>query len=485
MVVLRYIGLFFVLGMLSGCESGGSAVGSSSGASRDSSGARAISGQVVDDAGLPVDQATVSAYGVVSQSGPDGKFVLKGISSIPARIVVQADKEGFFPATAGSQAGTSQMPFVLVSLAKKQLLGVVSNGAGGDLGTGAIKIKCQPESFAGGTTDTIAVYTSYVDPTPGANTAQMPGGDFTAIGPASDTGSMISFGAMQLSIEDKSGNPVAIKKPLSTCLAIPPSMIATAPDSMPLWTMSGKGVWRSFGMAQKVGGTFCFATPSSGAYNCDLFSRTTQVQGKVCRDTLKTPAPFESVRIGQALTSTGLDGRYSMIVPSLATITASSKFGTGSVPGVGGKTVNLDLGCTSGRPTELIGEWILLETIFDIGPVDPTFIPPERSWTFLANGTGYEVRKYQSEIESTKYPFRWTYSEPWLMKIPAHPETTWVSTDNGLSWNIKDVERSWDANDDTLGEAIRLTFQQRTMTTDWHELGTDEPATFGQRWTRP
>ncbi|MBK9576508.1 MAG: carboxypeptidase regulatory-like domain-containing protein [Fibrobacteres bacterium] len=483
MVVLRYIGLFFVLGMLSGCESGGSAVGSSSGASRDSSGARAISGQVVDDAGLPVDQATVSAYGVVSQSGPDGKFVLKGISSIPARIVVQADKEGFFPATAGSQAGTSQMPFVIVSLAKKQLLGVVSNGAGGELGTGAIKIKCQPESFAGSSTDTIAVYTSYVDPTPGANTARMPGGDFTAINSGTDTGSMISFGAMQIAVETKAGAPVSIKKPLWTSLAIPASMADSAPDSIPVWTMSGQGVWNPFGMAKKVDGVFSFATSSPGAFNCDKFFRTSKVEGRVCSDTLKNPAPFEPVRIGQVLTATGLDSRYSVVVPTAATLTASSRFGTGSGPGIAGQTLTLDLGCASGGQKQLLGEWIWQERTFPIIKGDTTF-HSELTWTFLSDGTLSTLLKYSDEAKSYKSRFLWTYAEPWLQRIRMYPDTSWVSIDNGLSWKIEDVSYG-DGLDTVWIEDIRLTFRQREMTMDWHELGIDKPATEISRWSRP
>ncbi|QQS05553.1 MAG: carboxypeptidase regulatory-like domain-containing protein [Fibrobacterota bacterium] len=473
MVVLRYIGLFFVLGMLSGCESGGSAVGSSSGASRDSSGARAISGQVVDDAGLPVDQATVSAYGVVSQSGPDGKFVLKGISSIPARIVVQADKEGFFPATAGSQAGTSQMPFVIVSLAKKQLLGVVSNGAGGELGTGAIKIKCQPESFAGSSTDTIAVYTSYVDPTPGANTARMPGGDFTAINSGTDTGSMISFGAMQLSIEDKSGNPVAIKKPLSTCLAIPASMAATAPDSIPLWVAGMGGVWLQAGIARKVGDEFCFELSASGAINCDLFSRTVQVQGKVCQDTKGNPASKERVTIGQLTTYTDADGRYSALVPAVSPIQASSRFGINSSSSIAGVSLTLDLGCFSGGPRELLGEWT-----HDVH-IDAT----RYNLTFFEDGNGWSA---QAPHVTTEDPYsrrriQWSYADGWLKYGRRLPDTLWISLDSGATWQYRKIELTAVPEP----ELWKISFKNGNLLMEARGDWQGNPGSFVEEWTRP
>lgn len=304
-----------------------------------------ITGKVTDNHGAPVLDAVVSAYGIVGRTDEDGSFALRGISSLPDRVVIQVEANGFFPNTSAVQNSGDGAPHLVVALTPKILVGSFDNASGGSIDGDGLSGSFEGDSFSGGGGE-VNVYAGYISPDQDNFGSAMPGGDFFAQNGSNDDGVLTSFGAMQIAAEDQSGNDRQLTKEADVCLKIPSSMLSVAPDQMPLWTMGSNATWREAGFALRDGNRYCFYLTTLGSVNCDLFSRTAIIQGTVCNDDNEPVTDNAQVRIGQAITSTDSSGKYKAMVPSGQNLSVITDYGTEQVASLqASAVVTVDVNC--------------------------------------------------------------------------------------------------------------------------------------------
>jgi hypothetical protein len=312
-----------------------------------------ISGLVTAMDQSPLAGVHVSAYGKSTTTDAAGRFSL-ATTPPPDRVVVNFQKDGYFDQIIGKKPSPNGTNLKLAML-RKDLVGTVDNSTGGKVGTADISGDFPADSFVrqdgSGLAGGVDIYAAYLNPdSPGFGEA-MPGGDFSAKESGGADGQLKSFGALAIEGQEKSsGDKATLKKPAGLCVAIPPKMLANAPATMPVWFLNNGGVWEQRGTATKVNNTYCFSVSELGKINCDVFSRTTLLTGKVCDATKplpRTPVPDVTLSVGQPSTQTDKKGEYAVLVQSGVMLTLTSPFGsTTGGPFTAGGTSVLDVGCT-------------------------------------------------------------------------------------------------------------------------------------------
>ena len=317
--IIPLIILGFVLSFVS-CNKDG---GGGAGGSFTPTGGNKIEGIVKDANMNPLADVEVSSDGNTTTTDSNGEFILSASFSGEERAVVEFSKDGYFKNSRGFVPQENKTNKVNAVLIEREAIGNFDNGSGGNVSDNASKMDLTFESnaFVKENGDSyngeVTIYGSYIDPD-GANFDMLvPGGDLSAVDENNDPGMLISYGMVAVEAEDDNGDPLQLQSYFTGCVAIPQSMIAQAPDEMPVWFMANS-TWGLIGNATKSGDQYCFTSTQTGNINCDLFSRTAIIKGFVC-DNMNALAN-EHIRLGQLCVSTAEDGSFAAMVPSGTTI---------------------------------------------------------------------------------------------------------------------------------------------------------------------
>lgn len=319
MTVKRLAGFFaigIVLVLLVGCDNGGS--GGDSGGGGSATPTVLLHGTISDRTAGGLGGATIEVSGSTVTTDSDGNFeVLIEYTTLPERVTYQITKDGYFDFEGGVRPSPNGEAMVMISLSEKTLLGTVDASAGGNVSGDGIDVTLPANAVVdqdGNPVDgDVNVFAASISPDDPDFSSAMPGGDFQAEDQSGDAGSLTSFGAMNLGLEDSAGNDVDLGDMVEVRLAVPASLQGSAPDTIDVWIMRANR-WEVLGTATRDGNEYVFLLEEEGAINCDIFGRNAIVEGAVYD--FGTPVPNTEVTIGQLSTFTDATGEYSAFVPS-------------------------------------------------------------------------------------------------------------------------------------------------------------------------
>ncbi len=239
--------------------------------------AAALQGNIFDEAGQPAAGVTVQVGSKTTTTNANGYFRINDASLDKKASLVTATKAGYFKAyrTFSATSGANQ---VEIKLIKKVLTGTINAGAGGEvsLGNGS-KVALAVNSVVNAATSaaytgTVNVYAAYIDPA-SADINQTIPGSFMANDKDGNRVTLVSYGMMAVELESTVGEKLQIKSGSTATLttAIPASVQASAPATIPLWSVDETtGLWKEEGSATKSGNVYVGDVKHFSFWNCDF-----------------------------------------------------------------------------------------------------------------------------------------------------------------------------------------------------------------------
>jgi hypothetical protein len=236
-----------------------------------------ITGQVFDDAGVPMANAKVTTGNHTYTTGANGVFFFNKINTLQAATLVTVEKPGYFAGyrtlyiqkntdnhtkirvmkmdntqtfTSTSDASIGANNGAVINIAKNSIMSVAT----GKPYSGIVKID--------------AKMISAVD----ANIAQLTPGALRGINNAGEENALGTFGMLAVEMKDASGNALQIATGSTAEIRMPiaAAQLAVAPAVIPLWHFDvAKAMWVEDGQATKVGNEYIGRVSHFSYWNCD------------------------------------------------------------------------------------------------------------------------------------------------------------------------------------------------------------------------
>jgi hypothetical protein len=236
-----------------------------------------IQGRVLDENGVPVMSAVVRGGGKDTTTDVNGGFLFNNIQVSSRFGYVKVQKPGYFTAGRSVITNAGGTNYVTISLIPRTSKGSFTAASGGTIVVQAgDTVVFDPASVVNDATKaaytgTVHVYAAYLDPTDINLPRTMPG-DLRGIGKDGKETALQTFGMMVVELEGDAGEKLqlAAGKTAALTMAIPASMQATTPASMPLWYFNDTtGKWIEQGTATRKGNSLCGTTSHFTFWNCD------------------------------------------------------------------------------------------------------------------------------------------------------------------------------------------------------------------------
>lgn len=351
-----------------------------------------VEGVVTDVEGNPLGSVTISSGEAQATTNDMGLFTFERIASANGRFVFTFKKDGYFTITR-SGVFSDNLSMQVVMQGKNSGDNVVSTSITATrentLKAGGMEVVIPASSLvtASGAdyTGTVKADMLYLSPDNENFTTMMPGSDMAAIRTDRSDATLISYGMVEVSLTDGSGNPLQLKEGNQSEMTypIPESMKDNPPPTIPLWYFNEEaGVWVEEGVATLKGDVYVGKVSHFSWHNLDVAEERVTIKGKVT-DCQGRPVSRVLVTVDQTSDITSSDGSYSVYVPANTPVTVTVKsedyYSYSPVVSVpvagqsGGTTVgniNLELPCIpviSGRVTnscsDLVGAYVWAEYI--------------------------------------------------------------------------------------------------------------------------
>jgi hypothetical protein len=241
-----------------------------------------LQGRVLDENGGPVQGAAVNSGTASTTTDANGIFTFSNIEMSSRFGFVKVTKTGYFSGSRSILADAGSSNFVSITLLPRTSKGSFPSASGGSV----IVTQGDTVAFDGGTvvvsstnatySGTVHVFASYLDPTDKAMSAHMPG-DLRGIGTDGKETLLQSFGMMVVELEGDAGErlQIASGKTATLRMAIPGSLQAGAPTTIPLWYFNDTtGKWMEQGAAARQGNNYVGQVSHFTWWNCDASSGT-------------------------------------------------------------------------------------------------------------------------------------------------------------------------------------------------------------------
>ena len=297
-----------------------------------------VIGTVVDENNNPVSDAQVVSGSITTTTNTQGIFVLENAPAFTDFGTITVKKQGYFD---GSRSfipvdGDNQVKIMMLT---RNTAGSFNAGSAGPVSNEGVTVDFSGAAFsANGTaySGTVTVSMNYIDPTDPDMEEQMPG---MLIGTTGEQmGILTTYGMVNVEMEDDAGNKVDIADGSSATIKYPiaNAQLATAPETIDLWSYDEKGYWVKEGVATRQGNEYVGEVTHFSWSNVDVMSRFTRIRGQV-KNRNGEPAGGVWVQISNngieiERFSTNALGFFSGITPSDSanTITVFSECADGS-----------------------------------------------------------------------------------------------------------------------------------------------------------
>lgn len=351
-----------------------------------------VEGVVTDVEGNPLGSVTISSGEAQATTNDMGLFTFERIASANGRFVFTFKKDGYFTITR-SGVFSDNLSMQVVMQSRNNASNVVStsfsatskNALKADGMEVAIPASSLVTASGADYTGTVNADMLYLSPDNENFTTMMPGGDMAAVRTDRSDATLVSYGMVEVSLTDNSGDPLQLKEGSQSEMTfpIPESMKDNPPATIPLWYFNEEaGVWVEEGTATLQGNVYVGSVSHFSWHNLDVPEERVTIKGKMT-DCKGRPVSRLLVTVDQTSDITSSDGSYQVYVPANTPVTVTVKSEnymsyspevSVSVAGKPGGTtlenINLELPCIpviSGRVTnscsDLVGAYVWAEYI--------------------------------------------------------------------------------------------------------------------------
>ena len=236
-----------------------------------------IQGNVLDENGQPASGVTIKVGSKNSLTDNRGFFRIEEAGLDKNAALVTAEKPGYFKAyrTFRAAEGNNQ---VVIKLIEKNLSGSIDASTGGTVTVNSgmkvsvpangVVLAANGSNYSG----PVNVYAAFIDPTLPDIDKVLPG-SFIADDINGDRVVLSSYGMMAVELESASGEKLQIRSGSKATLenAIPSSLLATAPATIPLWYVNeSTGIWMEDGSAVRSGNNYVGEVSHFSFWNYDI-----------------------------------------------------------------------------------------------------------------------------------------------------------------------------------------------------------------------
>lgn len=305
-----------------------------------------VQGRVIDQDGVPVQGATVTSGAASTSTDINGVFTFSNISLSSRFGFIQAAKSGYFTGSRSIAANAGSANFISIRLITLAETGSFPAATGGKIAPSAgDTVSFGPSGIVTAATNaaytgTVHVFASYLNPANNHLGQYMPG-DLRGIGSDGKEVALQSYGMMNVELRDDNGNKLQLAsgQQATITVAIPDSLQASAPATIPLWYFNDStGRWMQQGSGTRQGNNYVGTVGHFTWWNFDL---------------VYTPMSFKvrfKDQFGNAVAYTQVDMVYSSSGKTISVFggyTDSSGFLSSIMPA--GKSVTLILGTECGN----------------------------------------------------------------------------------------------------------------------------------------
>jgi len=223
-----------------------------------------VSGFVTDENNAAVMGATVQFGSSATVTDKFGYFEAKNVQVVKNAAFVTVSKPGYFKGIKTYIAKEGKSAFFRIKLIPKTIVGNINGTSGGSVTlTNGLSIALPAGAVVNAATNvaytgTVNVAAFWINPEAADLNKIMPG-DLRGIDKDGSLKLLQTFGMAAVELTGASGELLQITagKKATLTLAIPSSLSATAPASIPLWYFDeSNGLWKEEGNATKTGNTY-------------------------------------------------------------------------------------------------------------------------------------------------------------------------------------------------------------------------------------
>ena len=274
-------------------------------------------GEVFDESGSPISNASVTLDGNNTTTDDRGRFVFNDITMNQLGTFVLVNKNGFFTGSKRFFPDNSSVNYVRITLLDRTNIGNFLADDGGIISSPeGISIDFPANSIVDGNGDlfqgTVEVAARWIDPTaenlgeimPGSLQGLMPGG-VQGNGNALEEVALASFGMMAVELEGSNGTSLNLGNGLKATLIfpVPDELLNIAPSEIPLWFFNETvGLWVVEGSATLVGDNYVGDVAHFSFWNCDVPFDLTEACGTILSS---SGSPIANARIQIKILSSG------------------------------------------------------------------------------------------------------------------------------------------------------------------------------------
>jgi len=236
-----------------------------------------VIGEVVDENGEPIANATITLEGTTLMTNTFGLFKFDNTTMNEKGTFVQVEKEGYFLSGRRFYPNEGEQTRIRIELLRKTFdqSFASSTGATVDIpnGGGSIIFQANSIRIEGGEiyTGNVNVAVRYLNPTRQSTLTQMPGA-LEGVNQSNEETGMITYGMVAVELEGESGEKLNIAEGYTAILNvnIPTEILTSAPSEIPLWSFNYTyGVWVEESSATLENGKYTGEVTHFSFWNCD------------------------------------------------------------------------------------------------------------------------------------------------------------------------------------------------------------------------
>lgn len=289
-----------------------------------------VMGMIRDEQGQGLDGVSVRWGQQFATTDENGYYTFQGGAADEQGTILHLSANGYFDLTKTVVPIPNGRTWMEAMMTPKTLSGSLQASAGGTVTINGGSVTLPASGLVGSGnvpyTGQVNVYATWLDPTSETTLARMPG-NLSAVNVDEESGSLASYGMIGVELETPSGAPLQIAQGAEAeiRMKIPASILANAPNTIPLWHFDVvKGKWIEDGSAEKVGNEYVGKVSHFSFWNCDIFFENVTLSGRVVNG---SGAPVLGIRVSASL----VNGNPSIPASASAWTNTNGEFG-GKVP---------------------------------------------------------------------------------------------------------------------------------------------------------
>ncbi len=272
-----------------------------------------VSGQVVDDIGIPLGGANVTIGNHSFTTTSDGVFFFKNINTKEKATLIKVEKAGYFKGFRTMSILKTQNHYTRIRVMKMdnpQNFSTLTDAV--VTATGGAKINIAANSIMNPVTG--AAYNGIVTihaktiKAKDANIAELTPGALRGINTVGEENALATYGMIAVEMQDASGNKlqIATGKTAEIHMPIEASQLAIAPAEIALWHFDeAQGMWVEDGKATKLGNEYVGKVSHFSYWNCDYGGPTCQFDATFIDSATNTPLNGVRVELVSSLATAG------------------------------------------------------------------------------------------------------------------------------------------------------------------------------------